>query len=196
MAQKTRPLQAPHHCGEASTSLFFTDEILDWAGTINRSMVTQQMRNGCILVMDVKPGPVSSNGRPFTIPFRLSLAFYNPTDLQSFGRTPWISVNCKHSAKLKFHLLSIKKSSPRIIKMKICYRLQIFIDCFINGLCKYIISRYGNIFNVQSIESCVMMKYLFLFSSHPLHPEFQDKELPKNRKWHIPSGASAHYKKI
>lgn len=72
--------------------------------------------------------------------------------------------------------------------MKIYYKLQIFIDCFINGLRKYnfeIWSQWYNTendFNVQSIEFWVVMKSLFLFYSHPLHPEFQDKELPKNRK--------------
>ena len=132
-------------------------------------MFTQQMRNGCILVMYVNPGPVSSNDRLFTIPFRLFLAFYNPTDLQRFGRIPWISVNCKHSAKLKFHLLSNKKSSPRIIKMKIYYRLQILIDCFINVLCKYIILRYGlngiiqKTFLMSSLLSSVLWWNLYIY---------------------------------
>lgn len=135
---------------------------------INRWMVTRETRNGCIM-MYVNPGPVSRNDRLFSIPFRLSLAFYNPTNLQRFGGTPWISVNCQHSAKLKFHLLSNKKSSPRIIKMKIYYKLQIFIDCFINGLCKYIILRYSlngiiqKMFLMSSLLSSVLWWNLYFY---------------------------------
>ena len=167
--------------------------------------------------MYVNPGPVSSNDRLFTIPFRLSLAFYNPTDLQRFGRTPWISVNSKHSAKLKLvgvgqAWISCQVKIPFAVKQKVKPKdnkdENILKTTDVYWLLyKWVTSIYNleicsqwynteNVFNVQSIEFCVVMKSLFLFSSHPLHPEFQDKELPKNRKWHIPLGASAHYKKI